>query len=297
LATSGAGLDILDRNFVLNLGEKQGLKSLNVNAVLVSGKQEVFIGTNEAGLYKWDGKQLFNYGPSHGFSNNSIYNLSEDEKGRIWVGTNGDGLVLLDGNKILSLNPSNGLISNVVYPIIHKNNKSYFGTYGGGLYVLEGEKLANLKESDGLANNSVLSLALDNSGNILCGTGKGLSIINFKGNSFHCQTITKKEGLAYDDFNAYAGVSSGGIPYFGAGNSLIEIGTQSIRDTLPIRANFGQIYFGSDLILNPFQEVFKSILLKNSSVRLPETVGKEVVETCVGTQEAGTSVCAARNPS
>lgn len=75
---------------------------------------------------------------------------------------------------------SNTVMSkDTIYSVFQDSKGIYwFGTFGGGIYKINGNNWINYTISDGLKSNVNLCFEEDSAGNIWCGTGKGIAIIN-----------------------------------------------------------------------------------------------------------------------
>lgn len=122
-----------------------GIRNL-VTCMLIDSKQRLWVGTEDQGLvcYELSTGNTISYkhkqGAENNLSSNNINCILEDDRQRIWIGTTGYGL-----NLFLS----------------ETNDFKVF-----------------TKENDNLIDNTIVALAQSKSGNILIGTGIGLSVCN-----------------------------------------------------------------------------------------------------------------------
>jgi class 3 adenylate cyclase/ligand-binding sensor domain-containing protein len=229
MATSGDGLKIIDGNKTYTLEKAQGLASLNVNTVLMSSDTTVYIGTNESGLYKWKNENLYHLQTRKEIPGQSVYSLFETPSGEIIVGTNGDGIFSLQNGNFRKLIPAKGQEIPAIYPITWWNNQLCFGTFGGGMFLLKGDSLARIGEKEGLANQTVLSMAAISPHELICGTGKGISILRQKNNGLLIRNLNAADAFQYEDFNPYSAAFDGKNLWMGAGDSFLKLSADGIR--------------------------------------------------------------------
>ena len=229
LATSGDGLKIIDGNYTYTLGKTHGLSSLNVNTVLVAADSSVYIGTNESGLFQWKNGNLFHLQSRKEMPGQSVYSLFETPSGDIIVGTNGDGIFSLNKGQFKKLIPPKGQDIPAVYPITWWNNQLCFGTFGAGMFFLKGDSLARIGEKEGLANQTVLSMTVISPNELICGTGKGISILRSRSNGMLIRNLNAADAFQYEDFNPYSAAFDGKNLWMGAGDSFLKLSADAIR--------------------------------------------------------------------
>jgi len=229
-STSGNGLDIIDGNKVFNLSDLKSIKLQNINSAIEDKSGRIWLGSNEHGLLLWDKKQLYQFNEKHLLLNKSVYSIKELSNGYIAIGTNGDGLLIWTGIKMLKYSTAQGLKNLVVYPIEQINDTLLFGTYGSGLYLLKDTKITRISDSSGLPDNTVLSITKIKFNSYIIATAKGIARLSFS--PLRLSSLTKKEGLFYDDFQALSStfIKESDQLFLGGGDALLKI--SKISDTL-----------------------------------------------------------------
>ena len=178
--------------------------------------------------------QFKNYNIEQGLSHPFIYTISEDKNGFIWVGT-GEGLCRFDGFNFVVSEADDSLTNGfVTSSLLDNNGITWFGHNSGEITYYNGIDFT-LLDDNGFAKSSITSITNDEKGNIffstqnngilkvndkfkvdtffsafknkliysiysigdhfLIGTGDGLSLYSFSGNSF--KELYKIEELDY----------------------------------------------------------------------------------------------------
>ena len=177
-----------------------------VRSILVTKKNDVFIGTKGGGIDVFDanGKHIREISVKDGLSNNSVLSFHEHDDGSIWVGTDGEGVDILSPDyKTIKNFPRDFKCSNPVnfasvYRILEDSDQRiYLGTSGYGVIRIDLDKKTGLvpisseqlildKSVDprGKQKQIVYSLTEEKPGTIWIGT-RGLGVYRYN-------TITKR---------------------------------------------------------------------------------------------------------
>lgn len=189
-----SGLFIFQANKLIDyLSVDNVLPSNEINSILVTRSEEVWLGT-ESGLVKYaDGNALV-LRTGNGLINNYVTSLSEDSEGRIWIGTkkglssfkNGrfnNFIPKILGNKVDEIND--------VIPV--KENQIWIATTRGIFIIKNGVEYSSLTASDGLLSDFITDLEYEPQSDVIfVGTNSGLTTIELK--------YLKKSPLSYKIF-------------------------------------------------------------------------------------------------
>lgn len=259
-ATSGKGLDILLEQKVLNISNQQGLSSSYVNTVLTSRNGSTYLGTDDAGLFKIRNDSLFRIIKKNGSFPTSIYSLYEDRDGGICVGTNGSGLFILKGSTFLKPEIDENSEIKVIYAIKRWLNHLVLGTYGQGIYLLKSDSIARISQKNGLPNESIYGFETTKDSSLICGTGKGNSILRKIGEKLLLRNLNSQNLSAFEDCNPYASAMDGENLWIGAGNSLLKLKTDFLVRKINPLPSIQSIRFGrfDSLLLSSHGKLKKS---------------------------------------
>lgn len=104
----------------------------NVSAILVDGKDHIWVGTYDSGIYMCskDGRNSRVFNTENGLPHNTVYGIVEDTEGHIWISTL-SGLAVIDNAKlsIISYTQTNG------YPLKENSGKAIVMASNGRIYV------------------------------------------------------------------------------------------------------------------------------------------------------------------
>ncbi len=196
-------------------------RDLEVNAILQDKKGYVWLGTN-SGLFKYDGVDFKKFTTSDSLYSNKISTLHQDPQERIWIGHFSGKISYMENGMIIKFNPEEGLPKDEISSFFSANDSIlWFTTYGEGIYNYKGEnrkRLYNISTGDGLLDNYVYTVTQNGKGDFYMATDQGISIYNFKKDSF-VNRIAMKDGLPDNivkdliiiNENLWIGMEDGGI--------------------------------------------------------------------------------------
>ena len=130
---------------------------------------------------------------------NKVGKLYTDFEGNIWLGTY-NGLYRFRDFSFSTYSDKDGLKNPFIIPLFRDNKKKlWIGTLENGFYSYDGTEFKNITVKDGLLSNHICSGTKLKNGNLLFGSGKGLSI--YDGKSFK-NIAGRKDGLHGDSVTA-----------------------------------------------------------------------------------------------
>lgn len=239
MGTRDAGLFSPSEGGVSSIAE--GLPDQKVNALLVVGDRELWIGTDN-GLVRWNGIELTQAGLSPSLETAQILAITRDHESNIWVGTarglmrvntkgvsslekrgrqtagavtavfedrEGDlwvgsagGIERFRDSVFLSYSTPGGLRSGNNGPLYaDTDNRTWFAPSDGGLFWIKGDQIKQVT-SAGLGKDVVYSIA-GRPGELWIGRQRGgLTHLITKGGSFTAKTYTQADGLAQNSVYA-----------------------------------------------------------------------------------------------
>ncbi|MBM2840040.1 MAG: Histidine kinase protein [Bacteroidetes bacterium] len=128
--------------------------------------------------------------------------IHQSPDGTIYFGSRTTGLYLLRNHKILSGAQVEPLESRTFTAIFSESRtRTWFGLRGGGAYMKDGKRVDHKDIEDGLPSSDVHSFARTRTGDVLCGTSAGLSLIRPDG-SVHALRNPAVDGLTIFDIKA-----------------------------------------------------------------------------------------------
>ncbi len=174
-----------------------GLANNNVKAIIESGQDTIWFGTNGGGLSKFfvasETWQTYDTSNS-GLVDNKISSIIKDNLNNLWFGTNA-GVSKFDGTTWTTYDTSDGLANNTVHAILQDiGDTLWFGTQSGGVSKYDGTTWTTYDTTDGLVHNDVLAIYEDIDGNLWFGTNGGVS----KYDHTSWTTYDTLDGLAYN---------------------------------------------------------------------------------------------------
>jgi len=182
-------------------GDPSSLAGNGINAITEDRIGNVWIGTNQGlSLYGNTGNKFFNYyrdgEDGKSLSGNNVQSIAS-AGGKLWIGT-GMGLDILDiaTGRIAQYSSdfrNNHSLSAQSVRSIYLDNEGicWLGTFGGGINKYDrnlsifNSITSNIFDENGLQSSWVSAFADAGNGNILVGTGGGLSLFNSKSRLFH----------------------------------------------------------------------------------------------------------------
>lgn len=195
-------------------GNTPGLKSNNVQALLVDRQGVLWVGTHGGGLSRYAAGRFTNYSIAEGLSDNHIKSLYEDRAGNLWIGTDGGGLNKLgrDG-RFTAYGVREGLPDSHVWTILEDAvGALWLGTDGGLVQFKEGH-FTVFRMADGLPSNAVRALCLDRTGELWIGLNPGVSRLSVE-RQINLKPSDLPEGLRRQGFGSIY-QERGGTLWFG----------------------------------------------------------------------------------
>lgn len=154
----------------------------------------LWIGTSE-GLFKYNAVfperiQLPGSVKSH------ITALYEDRNGMIWAGCNNGSILTLKNQQAVLFKVQDKLPGEYITSIYEDGKgRIWFATAGEGIYCYDDKRLYNLNSNDGLSDDHVNCLYSEDGKQLIAGTDRGLSFINFAAGKKNIQIFTARNGL------------------------------------------------------------------------------------------------------
>jgi ligand-binding sensor domain-containing protein/serine phosphatase RsbU (regulator of sigma subunit) len=185
VAISDVGIAKYNGKSFNNYSVEHDLLDNSVYSILVDKNGKVWCGTKE-GISLYDGIKFLNMDMATlMISDKDVNAIIQDKKGDIWFGTGGGLAKYGGGGAITTYDEAEGLL--------HKNTKSltesadgniWIGTNNGGLYMFDVQAEGKIKirfvaNDSLLGSNSIKSLVFQDDKNLIVGTDKGFSKINF----------------------------------------------------------------------------------------------------------------------
>jgi len=185
-------------------GEKEGLATSDVRAVITDREGNLWVGTNGAGIQKFPGNTFQTFTSEDEMSGKIVMDVLRDEKGTLWFSTYDNGISSFDEDgKWSYYDNSNAILRNTRIWCSEQraDGTLFFGSSGGLITNLESE-VSYFTKQEGLPHNQVLSLK-DHQGNLYIGTAKGLCKLNAEGEiEMHpASPQAKVRAIAFDEAN------------------------------------------------------------------------------------------------
>jgi len=146
----------LSTNDYVIYDNRSGLLSNGIFSIVISPKNQIWVGTYGGGLSRMKGDRWINFNTPQGLNDAFVYD-QEFTRDSMWIATwsganrvNGDPLSRNSWESFTVENTNGGLIDNWVYSIeIGKDNNIWFGTEAG-LSLFNGKKWLNWNHKNGL---------------------------------------------------------------------------------------------------------------------------------------------------
>ncbi|GEM_PF-2965031 len=186
----------------------EGPQGADINFLLFSPSQPLFVATKGKGVYSYDGSKWIAVAKNEGLNNLYVTSLYFDASSNtLYAGTKGGGVFKSTDNQAWqALAQNNGLqnlfISSLAFNI---NTKIlYAGTENGGVYQKKPNSIWELvaNNNEGLSNSNILSLASDSSSNILYAGTKGGGVFRKGNGDVAWSLVSKNDGLT--NLNIYS---------------------------------------------------------------------------------------------
>ena len=214
----------------------------------------LWIGTSE-GIFKYNAVvpervQL------PGNMNLHITALHEDRNGIIWAGCNNGKILTIKNQQVSFFKVQDKLPGEYITSIYEDQpGKIWFATAGEGIFCYDNERLYNLNTKDGLSDDHVNCLYSEDGKQLIAGTDRGLSFINFTAGKKDIQIFTARNGMPDNIVTCIArgtlknsllvGMQSKGIILFGtAEQKLLDTSYKSgwqygqVNDIIDLKDNF-----------------------------------------------------------
>jgi ligand-binding sensor domain-containing protein/signal transduction histidine kinase len=253
----GDGLHVFVQGRLKTYTVRDGLSSININAVFEDQHGTFWIETKDAGLNRLkDGKiTVF---PIQAPSPNDETRMTaayEDSRGNLWFARRGEGLSLWKDGVLRTYTTADGLSSNEIETIYEdREGNIWLGTFNNGINRITRQVFTVYSERQGLGFKNVYPVYEDRAGNVWIGTWGG-DLYRFKEGVF--TRYGKERGLTYQAVSALYEDSAGSlwVGTFGGGvNRLVGEKFQAItkKEGLPddnVRAitqdRMGNMWFGT----------------------------------------------------
>ncbi len=158
-------------------GVKDGLPNNTVNALLIAGPRDIWVGTL-GGLARYINGRWISYTSADGLPDNRIYSLAMDNERHVWVGTGKGCAAMFDGKVWKAFTPSNSELppSQRLQSIaIGSDGVVWFGSWGGGITSFDGEKWRRYTTREGLPSDAIYTLHVDPDNSLWAGTAGGVA--------------------------------------------------------------------------------------------------------------------------
>ncbi|MEI7735708.1 MAG: two-component regulator propeller domain-containing protein, partial [Ferruginibacter sp.] len=211
----------------------------------------IWIGTSE-GLFKYNTTIPEKISDSL-YSKIYVTALYEDATGIIWVGCKNGAILMLKHHQFTVYTPKEGL-PNVPITSVYQDatKRLWFATAGMGLFYKDDYGWHNITTRDGLSDDNVNCLFSADGRQIIAGTDRGVSFINYINGKRSIWYFTSKNGLPDNIVRCIVTVS---------GSSLLCLGTQS-KGILFFDAALKKITYTPDKLKWTFGQVNKIIALR-----------------------------------
>lgn len=150
-------------------------------SMLITSKNEQWLGTSSDGLYKFANNALSIFGLKNGLTYNSILCLYEDREHNVWIGTDGSGVYKYLGERFTNFTTQNGLPENYINTITQDQKGNYWvAVRTNGISKIEGSEITSYKfnrlHTDAIPDNDITSCIAASDGKLFFGTRDGLCI-------------------------------------------------------------------------------------------------------------------------
>ena len=176
IGTVGGGINIYNGVSFKTISKEEGLAGTIVYNIFEDKDGNVWVGTDK-GLSRISGHRITNFYTEQGLPDNWIWKIFQDSKGVIWVGTN-NGLASYDGKSFKPFLKNEEISKCAVLAIYEdKDSQLWIGTKTIGVFLISKESIRQYTTADGLGYNQVWTINQDMEGNMLFGTGKGITVM------------------------------------------------------------------------------------------------------------------------
>ncbi|PWT95727.1 MAG: hypothetical protein C5B52_17270, partial [Bacteroidetes bacterium] len=130
-------------------------------------------------------------------SSQIISAIGEDSSHSVWIGMRSGKIFSITGRIVQEFTPQEGVPKKMITSFLEdKRGRLWYSTGDEGVYCLSNKLIYNINTDDGLSDNYVYCLTHTNSSEILAGTDRGISFIEFlPGNKKRISKVTSMDGL------------------------------------------------------------------------------------------------------
>ncbi len=248
-------------HFLHDPDDPGSLSSNSISALHFDRAGALWIGTWDAGLNRLDPGtgELSHYrhrpDDPRSLPNNMVSVIYEDSRGTLWIGTEGSGLCRFHPETetfTTYTSPETGFEMIISFHE-DRDGRLWVGTYNGGLHLFDRETGTSrvFNDRNGLPHDTVFSIVGDDDGRLWISTGKGLTVLDPRSETFRSYDHT--DGLRSDWFFGGAVKTSRGELFFGGNNGMYAFSPQNLEDNP-----------------HPPQVVFTGFRIANQAVKIGE---------------------------
>ncbi|MCB9283926.1 MAG: histidine kinase [Lewinellaceae bacterium] len=171
-------------------------RHVRVNKMLQASSNYIWLGTSD-GLFRFDGQAAIPVAIPQRESPAVVTALFEDQRKQLWVGLESGEIFILDRSGILRpWDPEEGHPAAAITAFGEDlEGQLWIATYGEGLYCWKKNRLYNFSVEDGMGGNEIYDMGVDASGQVWCGTDRGLSRVRWDGDKKSIQPFGLLDGL------------------------------------------------------------------------------------------------------
>ena len=171
-------------------------RQVRINEMLQASSNYIWLGTTD-GLFRFDGQVVMPVQIPQKQSPVAVTALFEDHQGQLWVGLESGDIFFMDHSGALrSWDPEEG---HPTAPITafgeDPDQQLWIATYGEGLYCWKKGRVYNFSVEDGMGGDEIYDMGVDASGQVWCGTDRGLSRVRWNGDEKSVEPFGLEEGL------------------------------------------------------------------------------------------------------
>ncbi len=185
-----------------------GLRSNEVDALLVDHKGDLWIGSRNGGLTVLSQGSFNPIAMPAQLSSDSVSALYEDERQNIWIATDGGGLARIANGKFTVYGRADGLADDAVFSVSGDGHGGIWAGTHAGLDHWTGGRFTKLTKKQGLPGDDIRSLYVDREKTLWVGTnGAGLAHLTAAG----IRTYSVRDGLSSNNILSIFQDSSGSV--------------------------------------------------------------------------------------
>ncbi len=122
--------------------------------------------------------------------------LLEDRNGKIWAGCNNGNIITVENQRVSLFKAPDKFPQEYITSIYEdETGRMWFATAGEGIYCYDKKQLFNLTSKNGLSDDHVNCLYSPDGRQIIAGTDRGLSFINYTAEKKDIRIFTARNGL------------------------------------------------------------------------------------------------------